>query len=226
VLTDQALRYGLDMNAPFVLLLLDNADRSSQKLLQQYRRANRLAGMHNWRGVVGQFAGRVVIIMQASEDVEAVARALVADSDDTIRIGISATHRGTEGVAAAHEQCLDAIRIMRRLKPAQTIIHFEELGYLYPLYRAGSDSLTSNPQVPGLRKLVHEHQADLFHTLEVYLDAGGNAVHTAKLLTIHRSTLNYRLSRIEEVCGVDLSDPTTRTNLQMALKLLRLFEVE
>jgi type VI secretion system secreted protein VgrG len=35
---------------------------------------------------------------------------------------------------------------------------------------------------------------------------------------------DFRLTRIEEVCGVKLNDPQMRTNLQVALKLLRLFE--
>ena len=63
-----------------------------------------------------------------------------------------------------------------------------------------------------------------FKTLETYLDAGGNSVQTADALHIHRSTLNYRLARIKEICDVDLSSPSTRLNLQIALKLMRLFD--
>jgi DNA-binding PucR family transcriptional regulator len=74
-----------------------------------------------------------------------------------------------------------------------------------------------------VRKLLREQQADLFHTLETFVDAGGNGVATAERLLIHRSTLNYRLARIAEICGCNLGDPATRTNLQVALKLLRLF---
>jgi len=51
-------------------------------------------------------------------------------------------------------------------------------------------------------------------------------VQTAELLCIHRSTLNYRLTRIAEICDVELGDAGARTNLQVALKLLRLFEGE
>jgi len=36
--------------------------------------------------------------------------------------------------------------------------------------------------------------------------------------------LNYRLQRISEVAKVDLSDPQMRINLQVALKLFRLFD--
>jgi DNA-binding PucR family transcriptional regulator len=77
-----------------------------------------------------------------------------------------------------------------------------------------------------LRRLLEEKQVDLFRTLEAYLDAGGNGVSTAEHLHIHRSTLNYRLQRITQLSGLKLEDPLTRMNLQVALKLMRLFEVD
>jgi DNA-binding PucR family transcriptional regulator len=101
--------------------------------------------------------------------------------------------------------------------------HFDDLGYIHTLYHAGSASLSQNPQVPILRRLLDERQPDLFSTLEHYLDAGGNSVQTAESLHIHRSTLNYRLARIKDICDVDLSSASIRLNLQIALKLMRLF---
>lgn len=224
VLADQALRYGLDLSAPYAMLVIDPPERSSQKLLGLYRRVNRLAESREWPAVVGQFAGQVVVLAPSEADIPAIAQAILMQVNGGIRIGISGTHRGAARVALAHSQCLDALHISARLEPGQRMTPFDSLGYLHALFRAGPDSLTANPYVPGLRKLRLEQQADLFHTLEVYLDAGGNGVATAELLMIHRSTLNYRLSRIAETCAVDLSDPVTRTNLQVALKLLRLFE--
>ena len=78
--------------------------------------------------------------------------------------------------------------------------------------------------MPVLRDLLDEKQADLFNALEAYLDEGGNSVQTADILHIHRSTLNYRLVRIKEICDVDLSSPAVRMNLHVALKLMRLFD--
>ena len=58
-------------------------------------------------------------------------------------------------------------------------LYFELHGALqHTLYHAGAESLISNPHVPGLRKLLDEQQADLFNTLEAYLDQGGNGVGT------------------------------------------------
>jgi purine catabolism regulator len=239
VLTDQALRYGLDLTAPFSLLLVElpeangtkprSADRPSQRLVGLYRRVNRLAEAERWRAVVGQFAGSVVVLAQAENAAEEIAEQIHRVAGETRnqpspRIGISLPVRGAASVPAAYSQCRDALHIARRLDDPRRTIAFSDLGYLHTLYRAGDEALTSNPYVPGLRLLQREQQADLFHTLEVYLDAGGNGVQTAELLCIHRSTLNYRLTRIAEICGVELGDPVARTNLQVALKLLRLFE--
>ena len=64
VLTDQALRYGVDLNRPFVLLMVEQSpDRGSPKLLQLYRRVNRLSA--DWHVIVGQFAGEVLVLAQA-----------------------------------------------------------------------------------------------------------------------------------------------------------------
>jgi hypothetical protein len=37
-------------------------------------------------------------------------------------------------------------------------------------------------------------------------------------LSIHRSTLKYRLQRIRELSGYDLNDPETHFNLQLATR--------
>lgn len=223
VLADQALRYGVNLDEPFVLLMVEPADRGSQKLLQLYRRVNRLSS--NWQVIVGQFAGEVLVLAQASHDLAALTDAVHAQVGNA-RIGVSGVQHGVEGVGAAHGQCRDALAISQRLGDASSTVYFERLGYLHVLYRAGAGALAANPYAAVLRRLSDEQQTDLFHTLEVYLDAGGNGVQTAELLTIHRSTLNYRLTRIEEICDARLNDPAVRTNLQIALKLLRLFEEE
>jgi hypothetical protein len=59
-------------------------------------------------------------------------------------------------------------------------------------------------------------------TLESYLDSGCDARATAQRLHLHRTSLYYRLGRIEELTGRDLSTGAARLELHLALKLLRL----
>jgi DNA-binding PucR family transcriptional regulator len=58
-------------------------------------------------------------------------------------------------------------------------------------------------------------------TLSQYLDCGGNYDATARALSVHRSTLKYRLRRIREVSGHDLSVPDTQFNLHIAARAWR-----
>ncbi|MEU0696480.1 helix-turn-helix domain-containing protein [Streptomyces niveus] len=84
--------------------------------------------------------------------------------------------------------------------------------------------LTSLPAVtdPVVRPLLTPAHTDLTHTAEVYLDHAGQAGRTASELGIHRQTLYYRLSRIEQLTGLDLADGEDRLLLHMALKSARL----
>ena len=224
VLTDQALRFGFDLTAPFALLVLDPDDRTSKKLVQLYRRVTRLAGAVDGALVAGQFAGAVVVLAAADGLPRLLTR--IQEGAGGLRIGVSAPARGAESVAVAYQQAAVTLHIARRLGMAARVVHIDDLGYLHTLYQAGPGALSQNPAVAGLRRLLDEQGADFFRTLEAYLDAGGNGVQTAELLHIHRSTLNYRLQRIAEICAADLSDPAARINLQVALKLLRLFEID
>jgi DNA-binding PucR family transcriptional regulator len=63
---------------------------------------------------------------------------------------------------------------------------------------------------------------ELLKTLETYLDTGKNVQEAAKRLFLHRNTLRQRLSKIETLCHLDLSDPLTCLNLHVALKERRL----
>ena len=54
-----------------------------------------------------------------------------------------------------------------------------------------------------------KHQTDYARTLAVFLQQGGQLGHTAEALGIHRHTARSRIARIQELCGIDLSDPAT-----------------
>jgi hypothetical protein len=75
---------------------------------------------------------------------------------------------------------------------------------------------------PAVRALLTPAHRELARTAEVYLDCAGQAGRTAAELGIHRQTLYYRLSRVEQLTGLDLDDGEDRLLLHMALKAHRL----
>ncbi|MFF1297887.1 MULTISPECIES: PucR family transcriptional regulator [unclassified Streptomyces] len=75
---------------------------------------------------------------------------------------------------------------------------------------------------PAVRPLLSPAHRELARTAEIYLDRAGQAGRTAAELGIHRQTLYYRLSRVEQLTGLDLDDGEDRLLLHMALKGARL----
>lgn len=75
---------------------------------------------------------------------------------------------------------------------------------------------------PAVRTLLTPAHRELARTAEVFLDRAGQAGRTAAELGIHRQTLYYRLSRVEQLTGLDLDDGEDRLLLHMALKGARL----
>lgn len=74
----------------------------------------------------------------------------------------------------------------------------------------------------SVRRLLEPAHRETARTAEVYLDCAGQAGRTAAALGIHRQTLYYRLSRVEQLTGLDLDDGEDRLLLHMALKAARL----
>ena len=62
--------------------------------------------------------------------------------------------------------------------------------------------------------------AERIRTLRAVLDAAGPA-EAAQALGVHRNTIAYRVRRIEELGGWDLSDPELRVALSVALRIVQ-----
>ncbi|QIJ64881.1 PucR family transcriptional regulator [Streptomyces sp. JB150] len=89
----------------------------------------------------------------------------------------------------------------------------------YRLLTALPPEAVRDPVVAPLLSPAHR---ELARTAETYLDRAGQAGRTAAELGIHRQTLYYRLSRVEQLTGLDLDDGEDRLLLHMALKAARL----
>jgi sugar diacid utilization regulator len=125
-------------------------------------------------------------------------------------------------IAVSYEQARQAIRVAELIPSFRPIALWKTLG----IYRALIQfPFERNATVlhPGLLGFIQEHQADgLVGTLEVFLDLGCNARRSAAALKLHRTTLYYRLEKIEEVLDIDLEDGSDRLALHLGLKLARL----
>ena len=73
------------------------------------------------------------------------------------------------------------------------------------------------------RLLADPAAATLLPTLSTFLDCAGEAQRTAAQLCVHRTTLHYRLSRIEQISGLSLRNGRDRLLAHLALRLHHLY---
>jgi sugar diacid utilization regulator len=70
-----------------------------------------------------------------------------------------------------------------------------------------------------------QYETELVATVEAFLDNDGNVAATAKELFTHRHTVRYRLERVRELCGHDVSATEGREKLSLGLKAMRVLGI-
>jgi sugar diacid utilization regulator len=136
-------------------------------------------------------------------------------------IGVGRVCGAPSQLPRSHAEALRALRIRQGSHSPRGVTTFDELG-VYRLL-GGSDA---QGEIAGfvrewLGPLIDydaNNRSDLVTTLWQYYECGGNYDATARVLTIHRSTLRYRLRRIRELSGHDLGDVDSRLNLHLAAR--------
>ncbi|MFE7239824.1 PucR family transcriptional regulator [Streptomyces sp. NPDC057582] len=138
----------------------------------------------------------------------------------TATAGIGVPRRGLPELAAAWHEAAAAARAAAAESRLGPVAEWSAIGP-YRLLTALPPTTDTAPDLT-VRTLLTPPHAELARTAEVFLDCAGQASRTAAELGIHRQTLYYRLSRVEQLTGLDLNDGEDRLLLHMALKGARL----
>ncbi|MEU0473170.1 PucR family transcriptional regulator [Streptomyces olivaceus] len=141
-----------------------------------------------------------------------------AGAEAVAAAGVSAPRSGLAELEAAWWEAAAAARAARAESRFGPVAQWTSIGP-FRLLAALPAHAAHDPAVRAL--LIPAHR-ELARTAEVYLDRAGQAGRTAAELGIHRQTLYYRLSRVEQLTGLDLDDGEDRLLLHMALKAHRL----
>ncbi|MFJ4893640.1 helix-turn-helix domain-containing protein [Streptomyces sp. M41(2017)] len=132
--------------------------------------------------------------------------------------GVSGARVGLGELGAAWQEAASAARAALAEPRLGPVAQWNAIGP-YRLLTALPPDAAHDPVVQALLAPAHR---ELARTAEVFLDLAGQAGRTAAELGIHRQTLYYRLSRVEQLTGLDLDDGEDRLLLHMALKGARL----
>ncbi|MFI6566672.1 PucR family transcriptional regulator [Streptomyces sp. NPDC050534] len=140
------------------------------------------------------------------------------DRGATAAAGVAPARTGLGELATAWREASAAARAALAEPRLGPVAEWSQIGP-FRLLTSLPPELAHDPAVGTLLSPTHR---ELARTAEIYLDCAGQAGRTAAELGIHRQTLYYRLSRVEQLTGLDLDDGEDRLLLHMALKGARL----
>jgi len=139
-------------------------------------------------------------------------------------IGVGGQCEEVTDFVRSHREAKLALRIQAAVGKPDKVVVFNDLGVYQVLATEADTSAMESFVADWLGVLMRydaAHGTELVLTLTEFLESGGSYNKTASALSVHRSTLKYRLKRIREVSGHDLSVPDAQFNLQVATRAWR-----
>ena len=221
----QALQYDLGRPHRVVLVEAHGDDDEIDLFLHAVARAARAAGAGSL------LASRLHdVVLLADVEVpwdQFLARTVTELHGGQCRIGVGGRCLEPDGFALSCWEAELALHLQKAIGGPERVTVFDELGIYKILATAGDTSAMERFVAEWLGPLIDydaEHGTQLVLTLSEYLDFGGNYDASARALSVHRSTLKYRLRRIRQVTGHDLGLPEIQFNLQVATRARRTLE--
>ena len=144
-----------------------------------------------------------------------------------VLLGIGGPTENIKDYYVSFQQALLALNVIKKRMKYISFSLYEDLGaytVLHQLEQSTAVNLFIKSQLDPLLTYSENKNIDLYHTLYVFLQNNGNIKSTSDELYIHRSSLLYRLEKIESLLMVDLSDAEIRFNLMMAFKLHDMYD--
>lgn len=142
--------------------------------------------------------------------------------DGRLTLGVSAAVSSAEGLRGALEEARHARRVAAA-RPGRVCAagHHELASHVLLLPFVPDDvrrAFTARLLDP-LRDYDQRHRAELIPTLEAFLDCDGSWTRCATRLHLHVNTLRYRVGRIEQLTGRDLSRLEDKLDFFLALRM-------
>ncbi|HVN13457.1 MAG TPA: helix-turn-helix domain-containing protein [Kineosporiaceae bacterium] len=212
---------GYDLQRPHRVVVVEGRGRAggNDALFQAVRHAAREEPAGTLLVARG---AQVVLLADTEADWEGLRQAVIRDlGGGSVRMGVGERCAAIADFPRSYRQARLALHLLETAEWEDRAVRFDDLG----VYRLliGNESLDEvmrfvQAWIGPLLAYDAQRGADLVRTVTHYLDRGGNYEATAAALIVHRNTLKYRLQRIRQITGHDLSDPEVCFNLQLATR--------
>jgi purine catabolism regulator len=229
-LLERAERLGFNLTVPHLPISLRvsseppaAAPRAHDVVSALVREIGRL-GVSAPVGVLGDTIGLAYPLDGAEPAVVAarVHRLAAQVSGRVVSVGVGRAGVGPAAIAQGYREADRALVIARRLFAPGTLTFFQNLGvHRLLLALDGHPELGAfyEETLAAIDQYDRSNRSELLPTLEAFFAADNSLAETAARLHLHRNTVAYRLRRIEQISGHQLSDPETRLALHLGLRV-------
>ncbi|MCF3960100.1 PucR family transcriptional regulator [Streptomyces fuscigenes] len=217
----RCLAAGIDVyRCHYIVVVQWSNRRSDASFAGTVARAASVVGM---RSVLARRADHVVLVTDEESHPHALYEAIAREAGThSGAVGVSSRCDALDSIPHHYQEALRALKVGLTSGHRGGVTFYDELG-LYRILGPGSGYGEMETFVHDwLGQLIDydsRHHTALVETLSRYFDCGGNYSATAEILVIHRSTLRYRLQRIRDITGRDLTNVEDRLNLQVATRV-------
>ncbi len=141
-----------------------------------------------------------------------------------VKGAISKNFEGLKNINTYYEQLVTMLKYCKKNDSGRNLFLQENFG-LYSILNTCLEKHDAyelcHPDVVLLDNYDKKYKTDYLETLYQYLLNERNAVKAAKILFIHRNTMNYRLEKINKMLTFDFEDSTSRYYILFSIFLLR-----
>ena len=201
----------------------DNILREARSIAEQMLRASAtptVAAVHGDSVVVAWSVAQREGRFNATEKLEAIASLVGSSTGARIRFAVSEVVNDPQIIL----QCYHEARLSAEIRPWQgsAVIEAACLGaYRFIIGASTSPHVLEFSRRTLGKALEHDEKrnGELIGTLRTYLENRSSASLAAQVLGVHVHTVQYRLSRLEELTGLSLRTSDERLTLELALRI-------
>jgi len=145
-------------------------------------------------------------------------------NSDILSITISSYFSDIFRTKKYYTQCMKSQEILRKINMKKDLAYYNDYVFYTLLLNINDSNIlydNIHDALPILREYDEKNGNSLYVTLHTYLSCNCNLKDTAAMLYVHRNSLSYRINKILELTGVNLSDASTIFNLNLSFCIER-----
>ena len=141
---------------------------------------------------------------------------------NNLKAGISQPFTDLMKISLYYAQAVNTMRLLELRKKGENIFFSTEAlpDYLFSQCEERGLQIGIHHHLMQLRDYDEEFNSDLFDSLKNYIECGRSMSEAAQKMNVHRSTLFYRLKKIEEMLSISIEDSELMLLYELSFRII------